>query len=155
MNIREKLCVWLFDVSKMPYAILFKRKTPWKITRDNLLGYPKNSLGLAMGRFLNHHDFQLIPRLERHDAYHVITGYSTAVKGEIELQYFFLGNGKKSLYQIGVVLLGLIIMPEHLSHYGRAYRRGKQSRPLHLINIEHSLTSDVTVLKQQIFNNQS
>ncbi|MGB0849683.1 MAG: Coq4 family protein [Bacteroidia bacterium] len=108
-----------------------------------------------MGRFLNHHDFQLIPRLERHDAYHVITGYSTEVKGEIELQYFFLGNGKRSLYQIGVVLLGILIMPEYFSDYLKAYQRGKHSYPLHKIDIEHSLSLDVSLLKKQIFENQS
>jgi ubiquinone biosynthesis protein Coq4 len=127
MNIREKFCIWLFDISKTQYANLFKKKLPWTTTRKDLLMYPADTLGNTMGHFLETNDFQLIPKLERHDAYHVITGYSTEVKGEIELQYFFLGNGKRSLYQYGVILLGACIIPEYISSYIQAYHRGQES----------------------------
>ena len=94
MAIRKNICVWLFEKSTMPYARLFKRgKAPWKLSKKDLMNFQKGTLGNALGTFLYRNNFDLIPKLERHDAYHVITNYGTEVENEIALQYFFFGNG--------------------------------------------------------------
>ena len=141
MEIRKNICVWLFEKSTIPYARLFKRgKTPWRLSKKDLLRFPKGTLGNALGTFLNHNNFELIPKLERHDAYHVITNYGTEVENEIALQYFFFGNGKRSLYLYGVSTIGLILLPEYWRKYIASYSQGKRCKPIHKIDVEASLS---------------
>lgn len=153
MNIRKQLCIWLFDLSKLPYARFFKnRRDPWPYTRNDLLQYHPLSLGFAVGTFLHNHNFEMIPKLERHDAYHVITGIGTSVEEEIALQFFFMGNGKHSLYLYGVVLIGLLMVPEHYFSYFSAFYRGKYAAPLHELQIEDLLSHDLRSIQNKIFS---
>ncbi|PCJ64649.1 MAG: hypothetical protein COA58_12995 [Bacteroidetes bacterium] len=152
MTFREKICIWLFDKSKIPYAKYFKQdKAKWSYTRASLLLYPKSSLGYAIGNFLDSNDFEMIPKLERHDAYHVITGIGIEVADEIALQFFFLGNGKKSFYLFGVVIIGLFLIPENYFKYFAAYYRGQNAAPLYHLNVEESLSDDLHSIQTQIF----
>ena len=153
MNLREKFIVWLFDISTAPYAKYFKtEKDSWSMTAVDLLTYPKETLGYEMGLFLTSNSFELMDRLETHDAYHIITGYGTDVPNEIAQQYFFFGNGKRTLYMLGVLFLSIFLLPEHFSRYITAYRRGTSSHPLHLLNIKQSLNTPVLYIQNQIFN---
>ena len=155
MKIREQLCVWLFDNSKLPYARYFKKeRQEWNLTREDLLSYPNGSLGFEMGSFLFSNDFEMIPKLERHDSYHVITGIGTNVPDEIALQFFFLGNGKKSLYLLGVILIGSILMPEYYYKYFSAFHKGKYAQPLYSLNIESMLFENLTDIQTHFFNTQ-
>ena len=155
MNYREKFCVWLFDLSTKPYAKWFKNESDaWNVSVSELLTYPTNTLGNAVGNFLHDHGFQFIPRLESHDAYHVITGYGTDVPNEIAQQFFFYGNGKRSLYMFGVLFLSVFVLPEHFDKYIAAYKRGLQSLPLHEIDLKNSLHVDLDQIRQYIFQCQ-
>ena len=151
MKLREKLCIWLFECSKIPYAKYFKRTAAWGLNSTQLLTYPTNSLGHVIGLFLKYNGFEMIPKLERHDAYHVITGYETSVKGEIELQYFLTGNGKRSLYQLASLTLGTLLLPEYYHSYIRAFQRGKTAYPIYTLDLLPSLHIPMRTLKEQIF----
>jgi len=152
MNTREKICIWLFDKSKLPYAKHFKKnKQEWTVTRETLLSYPNGTLGFEMGSFLFSKDFEMIPKLERHDAYHVITGIGTDVADEIALQFFFLGNDKRSLYLFGVVILGALLMPEFYYKYFSAFYKGKYANPLYPMDIEAMLFENLSDIQSQIF----
>lgn len=152
MKIREKICIWLFEKSKIPYANHFKKNEPWNLNRTVLLNFPTGSLGYELGLFLSTNDFHLIPKLEKHDAYHVITGYGTSVKEEIALQYFFLGNKKRSPYLYAVILIGGSLLPEYGRYYYQSYQHGKNTAPIYKWNIKKLLSEPLCQIQEAIFN---
>lgn len=154
MNNREKICVWLFEKSQGPYAKYFKSNKPWDIGREELLSFPTHTLGYALGVFLTENGFDLISKLERHDVFHVITEYGTSVKEEIALQYFFLGNKKRSLYLFSVIFIGTLLLPEHLGHYFNSFREGKDCAPFHKWNIKALLNEPLNEIREAIFNKE-
>jgi len=117
MKNRKKIINWLFEISQHVYTAYFKKNNPWNITKSDLLQYPEASFGKHLGLFLEKNNFELIPKVERHDAYHVITGYSTKVEDEIAQQYLCFGNGKRSIYLFGVIVIGTVLLPDYLGFY--------------------------------------
>ncbi|GLB53601.1 hypothetical protein NBRC110019_26420 [Neptunitalea chrysea] len=149
---RKKLVIYLFEISKNIYTKYFKQDhIPWNVTVPELLTYPIQSFGYALGDFLNDHQFDLIAKVERHDAYHVLTGYGTSVEEEIGLQYLCMGNGKKSVYMYGTIVLGTFILPEYYSFYYTSYRIGKEANPFHQFDYLKLLQTDYSDLYHVIF----
>jgi len=155
MKNREKICIWLFDKSKTPYAKYFKSNAPWNLNSAALLSFPTNTLGYELGLFLSTNGYQLIPKLEKHDAYHVITEYGTSVKDEIALQYFFLGNKKRSPYLFGVIAIGALLTPENFIHYHQAYLHGKRATPFHKWDIKQLLHQPLNEIRSAVFNSKN
>lgn len=152
MNIREELCVLLFEKSKLPYARIFKRhKTPWGLSVTQLLNMDSGTLGHALGQFLSKNHFELIPRLERHDAYHILTDYGTAVRDEIALQFFCYGNGKRSKYLWMVMIVGTLLNPEQWPYFRSSYERGKRARKFFHWDFKDYLHRDLVSLKAWVF----
>ena len=131
MKRRKKLIEYLFDKSQKIYTKMFKKHEPWGIYKAELLTYPKASLGKHLGLFLDKNNFELISKVERHDAYHTLTGYGTNVEDEIALQCLCFGNGKRSPYLYGAIILGIIILPEYYKYYYKSYRIGKSANSFH------------------------
>ena len=150
MKIREKICVWVFEKTKIPYANHFKTNIAWNLNRTDLLKFPIQTLGYELGLFLTTNDYHLIPKLEKHDAYHVITGYGTSVKEEIALQYFFLGNKKKSPYLYAVIIIGGGLLPEYGRYYYQSYQHGKKSVQFYKWNIKSLLKANLNEIKNSI-----
>lgn len=152
MKIRKKIIVRLFEWSQRFYTLYFKRKKiPWDTNRATLLTYQKDSFGRELGLFLQANNFELIPKVERHDAYHVLTGYGTKVEDEIALQYVCFGNGKRSIYLFGVILLGTLLLPDYLSYYLKSYRLGKQANSFYDWDFNAVLTLPLSALRQVVF----
>lgn len=129
---RGRLLHMLFEHSAAHYARHFKRgHTPWGLTTDDLLAYPEGSLGHSLGQTLNAQGFELLPKLENHDVFHILTHTPTDVVDEIGLQFLLWGNGKSSLYMWGVILLGTLTLPEHLPHFLAQRCRGTRLNPFH------------------------
>lgn len=155
-NLRIQLIAWLFHISIAPYATLFKRKKEsWGLTANDLMTYPNESLGYATGVFLTTHSFELMERLEAHDTYHVLTGYGTDVPSEIAQQYFLFGNGKRTLYVMGVLVLSILLLPEDMAFYLAAYQRGAQCNPMHHLDMKTLLNQPLQDIKTNIFNTQT
>lgn len=151
-KLRKQLINWLFEVSSKAYTRVYKNHEPWGITKNNLLSYSKNSLGYNLGLFLEKNNFELIPKVERHDCYHVLTGYSTKVEDEIALQYLSLGNGKRSPYLFGAVILGTIILPDYLPYYIKSFNIGRQANVFHSLNFKTLLKTNMDDFRQAIFS---
>ena len=135
-DLRKQLIIWLFEKSQSLYITYFKRtKTPWRITKAELLQLPQDSFGNHLGKFLDQNNFKLIPKVERHDCYHVLCGYDTKVEDEIALQCLCYGNGKQSLYLYSVILLGIIILPDYYRYYYKSYKIGKDAVPFFILII--------------------
>lgn len=151
MKIREKLCAWLFEISKAPYRTIFKRdKQAWNLESIDLLEYNPNSLGYAVGQFLEANRFELIDKLESHDVYHVLCEMNTSVRDEIGMQFLLMGNGKKSIYQKITVLLGLCLLPEYRSYFKFCYKRGQKMNPVYLFDLKKELNSDLKQLRASL-----
>ncbi|MEL6637684.1 MAG: Coq4 family protein [Bacteroidota bacterium] len=146
---RDRLMIWLVDRTKPLYVRWFKgHRQHWRLDRRRLLGYPAKSLGYELGKFLEREGFELLPKLEDHDVLHVLLHYETTVIGEVQMQAFLLGNGKRSLYAAGTVLLALLLIPEGYRRYWAAYRRGWRSRSITGWRFEHLLREPTVLLRQ-------
>ena len=148
---RKQLITCLFNLSQKWYTRLFKHHNGWQTTKEQLLNHRDGTLGNALGHFLLKNGFHLIPKVERHDAYHVLTGYGTAVEDEIALQYLCYGNGKRSPYLIGAVVLGTVVLPDYLDYYLKSYLRGRRAFPFHHYDYEQLLDCPLTTLRTIFF----
>lgn len=148
---RKKFIIWLFMHSQKIYTH-FKKKTPWKITKKQLKLLNKESFGYALAVFLEKNSFELIPKVERHDAYHVLTNYGTEVQDEIALQYLCYGNGKRSLYLYAVILIGTAILPDYLRYYIRSYHIGKEANSFHHLDYEKLVNIPLDHLRSVFFH---
>ena len=128
---RKKIIIFLFEKSQTVYTNLFKNHDSWDVSKKDLLSYPPTSFGKHLGLFLDKNDFELIPKVERHDAYHTLTGYGTNVEDEIALQCLCFGNGKRSLYLYGAIILGTCILPDYLSYYYKSFQKGRNANAFH------------------------
>ena len=147
-NIRVKLLLFLYEISQKHYRKLFKRKKrQWQFTEAQLLHFQADSLGRTLGEFYQKHGFRMIPQMENHDVYHLITEYGTSMKEEIALQFLLFGNGKRSAYLLGTVTLGALMFPEHFNLYVRAFRKGKSMKPFHHWDFEALLWQNFTSMK--------
>jgi|TARA_R110002020_G_scaffold95012_4_gene228208 hypothetical protein len=151
-KIRKQIIHWLFDQTMVLYC-RFKKKEPWNVTTQDLLSMPSNTFGYRLGQLLQQNGFDLIPKVERHDAYHLVTGFGTSVEEEIALQYTCYGNGKRTPYLYGVLALGTLILPDYLPFYLGAYRYGKLAKSFHHYDYKKILPLDFKTFQSSIFNN--
>lgn len=152
MRYRKKLIEFLFDKTQKVYTKMFKNHEPWGIYKAELLNYPEDSIGKHLGLFLDKNGFELISKVERHDAYHTITGYSTKVEDEIALQCLCFGNGKRSIYLYGAMILGIILLPDYYKYYYKSYRIGKSSNPFHHYDYKKLLNINIHDFRHSIFS---
>lgn len=152
-SIRKRLIIWLFEHSQRIYTSLFKNHESWNITKTDLLKLPQSTFGRHLGEFLDKNNFELIPKVERHDCYHVLCGYSTKVEDEIALQCLCYGNGKRSPYLYGAITLGVAILPDYYSYYYKSYKIGKCAHPFHHFNYRKLLNVSIEDFRSAIFSN--
>lgn len=152
MKYRKQLIEWLFNKSQKIYTSLFKKHKAWGLNTNDLLQLPTHSIGFHLGTFLKDNDFELLPKVERHDAYHVITGYGTNVEDEIALQCLCFGNGKRSPYLYGAMILGVLILPDYYKYYYKSYCLGKNANPFHHYDYKKLLKVSITDFRTAIFN---
>ena len=154
LKIRRKIIEWLFEVTQKQYT-RFKKKTPWNISNTALLGMPANTFGYRLGRFLEGNGFELIPKVERHDAYHVVTGFGIMAEDEVALQYLCFGNGKRTPYLFAVLCIGTIVLPEFWSYYRRSFHFGKRSNSFHHFDFKTVLPLDYYRFRSMIFSEET
>ncbi len=148
INFRLRLMIYLYEKSSKIYAALFKpHKKPWGIRKEQFADYPEGSLGKALGDFYEKYGFDVMPKLENHDVFHVLTNTGTEIQDEIAMQYLLLGNGKVSLYLLGMVSVGLLIYPEFWNYYMRSYQKGKHWKTFHNIEFKHLLQHSLAALQ--------
>lgn len=150
---RKQLINWGFEKSQFVYR-KFKKKEPWGIRTSQLLTRPKHTFGYHLGAFLNGHGFELIPKVERHDAYHVLTGFGISVEEEIALQYTCFANGKRTPYLFGVLVFGTLLLPEYFKLYIKAYHYGKNAHSFHHFDFKEVLPLSFNKFKATIFSEE-
>lgn len=136
---RDKFYEILFYSSEGVYRRYFKRKKKaWNLTKHDLLVFKEGQLGHDYRCFLNRNQLDILPKFERHDIMHVLTATNTQVKNEVALQFYLLGNGKLSVYQV-FVLISSIGFIDQLPLFIRSYKKGKQALPFHQLSYEELL----------------
>ncbi|MVZ66908.1 hypothetical protein GQF61_13690 [Sphingobacterium sp. DK4209] len=126
-GLRLKFMLYLYNGSSRLYANLFKpHKQAWGISKEAFNQYPSGSLGASLAAFYQEKGFDVMPKLENHDVFHLLTGTGTEIKDEIAMQYLLLGNGKLSLYLLAMVLIGSFLFPEHSNYYWSSFNKGKR-----------------------------
>src|SRR5690606_1280745 len=151
MNYRLKFMLWLYDWSQIFYAQFFKRnKKAWGISKQEFLLYPEGTLGKALSEFYLSKGFSVMPKLENHDVFHIITDTGTEIQDEIAMQYLLFGNGKLSLYMFAMIGIGTFLYPEFLKYYLKSFRKGKSMARFHDIEFKEWLDTSVIYLKAGI-----
>lgn len=146
-RLRHLLVERLYEYSKLPYKLLFKKKPAWGLTVKQLLQYRQETLGYHLGCFLLRYHFTPEPQLEDHDIYHVLTGSGISVPDEIAMQFYLFGNGKRSLYLFMVLLIGSILFYDELSKFKNAYQKGKAAHRFYDLNFIKLLSNPVKELQ--------
>ncbi|MUU79671.1 Coq4 family protein [Winogradskyella endarachnes] len=149
---RKQLIIWLFEHSQRIYTSMFKNHQPWQVSKADLLNYPRSSFGRHLGDFLDENNFELIPKVERHDCYHVLCGYSTKVEDEIALQCLCYGNGKRSPYLYGAIILGIAILPDYYKYYYKSFKTGKTANAFHHYDYQKLLNVSISDFRAAIFS---
>ena len=137
----------IYEWSKVPYQKWFKKNPPWELSAQQLIQYPKESLGFHLGCFLLKHDFSPQPKLENHDIFHVLTGTGITVPEEIAMQYYLLGNGKRSMYLLCVILLGTLLYPDKFGVFKSAYQKGKNAHSFYQLDCLRLLNTPIQKLQ--------
>lgn len=148
---RDYLIEKLYECSKRPYQKYFKKNEPWNIDKTLLMNYPEESLGFGLGNFLYKNHFDIQEKLEDHDIIHVLTNTGVSVYEEIGMQYYLLGNGKKSLYLFMVITTGTIFYPKRMKYFIRQFKRGKKANTFYYLDFSKMLFMPIQTI-QQTFN---
>lgn len=151
MNYRLNFMLWLYDWSQIFYAQFFKRnKKAWGISIHEFLLYPEGTLGKALGEFYREKGFSVMPKLENHDVFHLITETGTEIQDEIAMQYLLFGNGKKSLYMFSMIGIGTVLYPEFLKYYLKSFRKGKSMIQFHEMEFKEYLDNSIVFIRASI-----
>lgn len=111
---------------------------------------PEDSLGQCVCQFLKERNLIVFDGYELHDIKHALLDYETNLEGEISLQFFEYGNGNKSLPVAIVLICGIIIKPESLYQFIKAYKRGRHSCPLNELQLLSNLETQLSVVHKQL-----
>ncbi|MRI02205.1 hypothetical protein GH721_16795 [Kriegella sp. EG-1] len=138
----EKLYEW----SLIPHQTL-KKNTAWELTIADLQEFPHKSLGEQLGTFLAKNNFNLQNKLESHDVFHVLTNTGITVPEEISMQFYLLGNGKRSTYLFTVICIGGLLYPDYFKLFYAQYKKGKVSHSFHQLNFYKLLNQPLEKIK--------
>lgn len=148
---KDKFIEKMYEWSKKPYQRFFKNKTAWKIHKQDLHTYPEETLGFHLGQFLQKNNFEIQPKLEDHDIIHVLTSTGVSVREEIGMQYYLMGNGKKSLYLYIVITVGTLFYPMHIKYFFKEFHKGKTAHHFYSLDFSKMLLIPIKTI-QQTFN---
>ena len=103
-----------------------------------------------MSLFLDENGFEVNPKMESHDVFHVITGYGTEMHEEAAMQFFLIGNGKKSKLARISACVGFAVFPEYWRLYLASYRRGKATIHFSSWEFKELLYLDVNRFRKEV-----
>lgn len=129
----------IYNTIKKPYQKIFKKNNPWSYTLQEYLNCPEGSIGKQLGLFLKNNQYTIQPQLEEHDVFHIITNSGTTVKEEIKMQFYLLGNGKRSPFLFIVLAAGLFY-PIYVYEFITSFKKGKKANQFYHLDFSKLLT---------------
>lgn len=145
---KDQLIEKMYEWSKKPYQRFFKNKIAWAICKHELLNYPNETLGYHLGQFLQNNNFDIQPKLENHDIIHILTNTGVSVWEQIGMQYYLLGNGKKSFYLYLVIFTGTLLYATHIQYFFIEFRKGKNALQFHYLDFSKMLLIPIKTIQQ-------
>lgn len=136
----------IYKTIKKPYQKIFKKNEAWNMSIEDFLNHPEGSLGKTLGVFLAENNYNVQPQLEEHDVYHVLTNCGTTVKEEIKMQFYLLGNGKKSPF-VFIVISASLFYPFNYKEFIACYERGKTANQFYHLNFSKMLHLPIQTIK--------
>ncbi len=109
------------------------KKAP--VTMDELIGYPKESLGFHVGNFLFNHSHDADPQPEITDIHRVLINKEVSDKEEIAMHYYLFGNGDLAIKNLFVMVTGAIFFPHCIPYFYNKYNQGKNA--LRFYDLDH------------------
>jgi len=106
-----------------------------KITMDELISYPKDTLGFHLGSFLFRNSYEADPQPELTDIHRVLITKETSNKEEIAMYCYLFGNGDLALKTLFIVCTGTLLYPQHIKYFYSKYRDGKNA--LRFYDLDH------------------
>ncbi|MNY69879.1 hypothetical protein D3C86_2078870 [compost metagenome] len=64
------------------------------------------------------------------------------------MQYYLLGNGKKSLYLSMVILTGTLFYPKRINYFIQQYKKGKNAFSFHYLDFSKMLFIPIQAIQQ-------
>lgn len=151
-NFRGQLLVWMLDLLIPIHTSFYRNRKAWGITREQMLQYGEGTLGNRIGQFLLERDLHSIPKAERHDVYHILLSFGTDPENEAAMQFFLLGNGKRSPVCFGVSIISGMLLPEYWGYFKRQYQRGKTALNIGEWDFKDLLSANFEELHNYVFN---
>ena len=105
----------------------FTEKPKHDITLEDLISYPKGSLGNTLGKFLFDNSNETYPIPEKQDILRILINKDVNNREEIAMHYYLLGNGDVSIVTVFSAITGLLLRPLALPYFIRRYKEGKQA----------------------------
>lgn len=150
MDIRNKFLEWAANKFYFPFIRKVYKPNYAAVQMLDLLHCPTGSLGNEAYYFLRKRNIALFHGYEVHDLKHVLLNIEMNIQGEIELEYFELGNGNRSVIVWLVVFGGTLIMPEKFKEFRKSYLRGKASKKLENLKLEEQLHTPIKELRENL-----
>lgn len=110
-------------------------KSPSGISMDQLINYPKDTLGFHLGSFLFNNSYEADPVAEQEDVYRLLIMQEASNKEEIAMHYYLFGNGDLSLRTLFIMVTGAVFFPHCVVHFYNKYRDGKNA--LRFYDLDH------------------
>ncbi len=102
---------------------------------DELISYPKESMGFYLGCFLFNNSYEADPIAEKEDIYRLLIMKEVSSNEEIAMYYYLFGNGDLSLKTIFIMATGAFFYPHHMGYFYSKYRSGKAA--LRFYDLDH------------------
>ena len=74
------------------------------------------------------------------------------MEDEIALQCLCFGNGKRSPYLYGAIVLGISILPDYYKYYYKSFKTGKAANAFHHFDYKKLLTVPISDFRKAIFS---
>ena len=114
-------------------TIINGRKAP--VTMDELISYPKDTLGFHVGSFLFNNSHDADPQPEMTDIHRVLITHGVSDKEEIAMHFYLFGNGDLALKNLFVMATGSLLYPLQLHYFYKRYKNGKNA--LRFYDLDH------------------
>jgi hypothetical protein len=150
-SLRERMLLWLLGSVIAVHAKVYVRRKAWGLQREDMLQYPKGTLGYELGAFLKQEELQPVSKVERHDAFHILLGFTTDLEDEAAMQFFLVGNGKVSPFTLATALFTGLVMPDKWGRFYREFRRGQQTLNIAKWDFLKLLGEDFETVQRIIF----
>ena len=112
---------------------IYGKKAP--VTMDELIGYPKDTLGFHLGAFLFNNSHDADPQPEMTDIYRVLITQEVSDTEEIAMHYYLFGNGDMALKNLFIMATGAVLFPHRIMYFYQKYRDGRNA--LRFYDLDH------------------